>query len=127
MPYSVDQILIGIVFQIAIVAALAAWGRWVARRRGDGLLWRRAARLPWVALALGTVGMVLGIVLIVDSFAAVAHGDPSQKATRLAEGISRAMSWSAPPLLLSIAGYVGCVITYLIGTLAAQRPPDGRS
>jgi len=127
MPYSADQVLIGIIFQIGIVAALAAWGRWVARRRGNGIGWQRAAKLPWIAFAFGTVGMLLGIYLIVDSFAAIANGDPSEKATRLAAGISRAMNWSAPPLFLSMAGYVGCVIAFLIGTLADQRPPGGRS
>ncbi len=129
MPYSVDQILIGIVFQIAIVAALAAWGRWVARRRGDGIWWQRAASMPWIAFAFGTLGMGVGIYFLIDSFAAVAHDAPSEKATRLAQGISRAMNWSAPLMVLSIACYVGCVIAFAIGSAADQRPdtPGGRS
>lgn len=117
---TVEDIVLGVVIQVAIVAALHAWGRWVAARQG-GVAWRRAAWMPWVAFALGSIGAVIGVVFLLGAFAAVASVDPADKASRLAGGISNAMRYSAPFLLSSWALYVASVVAFLLGSVRSPR------
>jgi hypothetical protein len=119
--FPVAQIGFVMFMQVCLVAALASWGSWVARRRGNGLWWRRAARLPWLALVIGLVGMIVGVSMLISTFGAIAKDHPADKATHLAQGISRAMMVSGPLQLLAIACHVGCAILFLVATLRAPR------
>lgn len=119
-----EELAQGFVVQVLIVAALHAWGRWVAARQG-GVAWRRATSMPWVALGLGSIGAAIGVGFAVRTFAAIGSVDPAEKATRLADGISRAMSYSAPFLLGSWALYLASLIAFLIGSVRAPRRTAG--
>jgi len=120
MPQELPTVwIIGFIVQLALVFALSRWGAWVARRKGGGA-WGYIAWFPWLAFALGLIGAATGIYLLAGSFGAVAHVDASQKATMLAQSISRAMNVSAPLILSSWAVYLTCVVIYLVGTI--QRP-----
>ncbi|MCC7382101.1 MAG: MotA/TolQ/ExbB proton channel family protein [Deltaproteobacteria bacterium] len=61
------------------------------------------AMLANVAMLAGLLGTIVGLI---QCFAAVAVGDPSEKATMLAKGISEAMNCTAFGLLTAIPGLV---------------------
>ncbi|MBM4365976.1 MAG: MotA/TolQ/ExbB proton channel family protein [Deltaproteobacteria bacterium] len=114
-PAIIAGVLFTLIVQVAITAALFAWGRWVARRRGT-VAWARAAWLPVVAGALwllGTGGTILGLV---RAFARVAEVSPEQKAVALAAGIETAM-WSTA--LFSIPSgvlYLVALVAFAVGS-----------
>jgi biopolymer transport protein ExbB/TolQ len=59
------------------------------------------AMLANVAMLAGLLGTIVGLI---QCFAAVATGDPSEKATMLAKGISEAMNCTAFGLITAIPG-----------------------
>jgi len=61
------------------------------------------AMLANVAMLAGLLGTIVGLI---QCFAAVAVGDPSEKATMLAKGISEAMNCTAFGLITAIPGLV---------------------
>jgi biopolymer transport protein ExbB/TolQ len=61
------------------------------------------ATLANVAMLAGLLGTIVGLI---QCFAAVAVGDPSEKATMLAKGISEAMNCTAFGLLTAIPALV---------------------
>jgi hypothetical protein len=116
----IPQFVVALLLQLAVVWALTAWGRWTARRQGEGVWWRRASHAPAAAFVLGFVGVAISSLMLISAFDSVSTADPSSKATRLAEGISRAMTAAAAPLLLSWLLYAGSVVTFLVGSF---KPP----
>lgn len=61
------------------------------------------AMLANVAMLAGLLGTIVGLI---QCFAAVAVGDPSEKATMLAKGISEAMNCTAFGLLTALPGLI---------------------
>lgn len=117
----VGQIVIGIVVQAAMAAALSAWGRWVEKRMGGGRAWVWARRGPWLSFVLLLAGMVVGIWFLTRAFGAVGNVDPSKKAAHLAEGISNAMNVSA---LFFVPGYLILLVSvsmFIVGSLREPR------
>jgi biopolymer transport protein ExbB len=62
------------------------------------------AMLANVAMLAGLLGTIVGLI---QCFAAVAVGDPSEKATMLAKGISEAMNCTAFGLIAAIVALMG--------------------
>jgi len=62
------------------------------------------ALLANLAMLSGLLGTVSGLI---GSFDAVAHADPSSRATKLAEGISEAMNCTAFGLLAALVALIG--------------------
>ncbi len=117
----VTQLVVGLVVQVVVTGALAAWGRWVEARMGGGVLWKWARRGPWLSFALVIPGMLLGIWLITRAFGAAQSLSSEYKARALAEGISRAMNVSA---LFFLPGYLillGSIVAFVVGSLRAAR------
>jgi biopolymer transport protein ExbB/TolQ len=65
------------------------------------------AMLANVAMLAGLLGTIVGLI---QCFAAVAVGDPSEKATMLAKGISEAMNCTAFGLLAAIVALIGFAV-----------------
>ena len=87
---------------------LALWAFWLGRQPGVPR-WMRYAPIPLLIVGIG--GPLLTARALNDSFRDVQNVDPSAKATRLAEGISAAMNWTAGAigLLLVSAVVLGVV------------------
>ena len=121
-------IVLGALLQLAFFFALATWGRWVARRNGNGGLFRIASYVPWIAFSLITIGTILGVVLLSRVFDAIKHSDPAYKATVLAQGISEAMNVSAMFLLPGYALLFFAIVTFAVGSFrrvhADARQPE---
>lgn len=117
----VTQLVVGLVVQIVVTGALAAWGRWVEARMGGGAAWKWARRGPWLSFALVVPGMLLGIWLITRAFGAVQTASPEHRARALAEGLSTAMNVSA---LFFLPGYLillASLVTFIVGSVRAAR------
>jgi len=96
------------------------WGRSVAKKRG-GRGWLLASYLPLLAATASMVGVFFTIVGLIRAFGAVAHADPSSKATLLAEGIATAMWATALGVGVSLVLYVASIVTFAVGELTARR------
>lgn len=81
--------------------------------------------LPFVVAVLAPVAGILGTVIGLQvAFGATAEADPSQKAARLAEGISAAMSWTAMAIVFSVT-FIAAVVAAELATRTKSRPsPD---
>lgn len=126
-PELVQQIVVGVALQLVATAALAAWGRWVAQRMGGGPWWKWASRGPWGSFVLLTVGMGIGIAMLMRAFDATTTVDPARKATVLAEGISSAMNVS---VLFFVPGYLllfAAVVTFVVGSLKHSATGPARA
>jgi hypothetical protein len=106
---------------LLLIGALLLWGRWVARKH-DSRGWWIAAWLPVLGLVVQHVGILLTILGLLDAFEAVSAAPPHSRAVQLAGGIASAMWATAVGLGLATLIYLGCAITYLVGTLRAPRP-----
>jgi hypothetical protein len=114
---------IGLLVQVAVPVALVLWGRSVAKKRG-GRGWLLASYLPAVAAIASTVGVFFTIVGLIRAFGAVAHADPSSKATLLSEGIATAMWATALGVGASIVLYAASIVIFAVGELTARREPE---
>ncbi|GAB4114314.1 MAG: hypothetical protein OHK0013_49250 [Sandaracinaceae bacterium] len=106
---------------LLLIGALLLWGRWVARRH-DSRGWWIAAWLPVLGLVIQHAGILLTIFGLMQAFDAVSAAPPESRAVQLAGGIASAMWATAIGLGLATLIYLGCAITYLVGTLRAPRP-----
>jgi len=114
----VTEIAIGFALQLVVTLAFAAWGRWVARRMGNGRYWRIVRWTPWASTGLLTIGTVVGVVYLTRTFASLANAEnAARKQSLVAEGISNAMNRSA---FFMLAGYlllfVG-LVSFIVGSL----------
>jgi hypothetical protein len=91
------------------LAALIAWTRWL-RRRTATPPWARAIAISFVAI--GSLGVVVTIVLAVQSFGAATADSTSEAdaARMLAEGLSESMNCGALASLVAVAGAVWLVV-----------------
>lgn len=121
----VDEIIIGLIVQVLVTFALFSWGRWVARRQGHGVFWRRAAWLPWVSFALSAGGLLVSVLFLVRAFGAVDQADPARKAQMLAESISNAMNVAALTIVPGNALFLVGIVVFAIGSL--RRPSTAPS
>src|SRR5690242_12443690 len=115
--------VVGLALQLAIIVGLFMWGRWVAKRQGDGPYWRWMVFAPWVAASLHVAGVLIAIWLLIDVFGAVAFAPPDERAALLSDGIQRAMigsaiCWAPGTLLFLIA-----LVSYIVGTLRPPKAP----
>ncbi len=117
----VGAIAVAAVVQVLVALGLHAWGRWVARRRGGGRGWRRAAWAPLVAVVLSIFGMIVPAVMLVRAFDGIANVDPAMKATVLAENISAAMNATALFAVPSTLLYLASIVAFAIGSLMKPR------
>lgn len=123
--FSPAELLLGVALQLLFTWALAAWGAWVAVRRGNGRFWRFARRTPWISLALLTVGTIVGVVLLMRSFGAVSNVAASERSSQLAQSIAGAMKASAPFLVSGYGLLLFAVVSFVVGSLRA--PATGAS
>jgi hypothetical protein len=105
---------------LLLIGALLLWGRWVARKHNSRGWWI-AAWLPVLGLVIQHVGILLTIFGLMEAFETVSAAPPESRAVQLAGGIASAMWATAIGLGLATLIYLGCAITYLVGTLRA--PP----
>jgi hypothetical protein len=122
----IDQLVVGLVLQVVMTLALAAWGRWVAKRRGGTRAWTWAARGPWASFVVLTVGMLITIRMLMNVFDGLANSDPARKQQILSEGIARAMTVSA---MFIVPGYlilIVCVTMFIVGSIKAPAVTQDR-
>jgi hypothetical protein len=119
----VQQIVVGLVLQVLVTFALSAWGGWVARRRGNGRAWAWAPRAPWISFALLTIGLAISLPMLLRTFDRIATVEASNRATALAEGISRAMKVSAPFFGFGYLVLFVFVAFCVVGSLRAPVQP----
>jgi biopolymer transport protein ExbB/TolQ len=70
-------------------------------------------RTPYLAMLanLATLAGLLGTIMgMIKSFASAANADASQKATKLAEGISEAMNCTAFGIFTALVGLIGFAV-----------------
>jgi biopolymer transport protein ExbB/TolQ len=114
-----------LVIAVSVLSARLAW-RMSRRWRELGLPLRVLAVATALPLTVGLLGAPLALLRsFLDSFLDIGTSsvEPSQKARRLAEGISEAMNCSALALLVGIP-------VLLVAALVSKRdrrggPPDG--
>jgi hypothetical protein len=101
---------------LGIVLALCWWARRLAARP---LAPRFLYYLPYPLFLGWGVGTFGTVYMLIRAFGATAGGDPSTKATRLAQGISEAMNCAAFELLL----IVSALPLLLVYHFRLPRPP----
>jgi hypothetical protein len=109
---------VGLVLQMALALGLRRWGLAVAARL-PGVWWRRMTWAPIVALTLSLTGAAVAAIILVRTFIAVSAGEPSEKATRLAQGISAAMNTTAFFAVGSTALFLASAVVFFVGWLRA--------
>ncbi len=105
-------------FQFAVSVVLWHWGR---RHRHRGAFFRLMSNAPLVALAFAGTGMLITFIIFLNTMVRVSHGDPSMKATLLAQGISTAMNRTARYAFPAAALYVASAVTFFVGWLRADH------
>jgi len=60
-----------------------------------------------VVVVVGVAGFAATVVGLLQAFGAVSHVAPEEKAARLADGISTAMTWTTAALVAQLVGVVG--------------------
>jgi hypothetical protein len=115
-----SQIVVGLLLHGIVTAALLAWSRAIARRH-SGPWWQKQVRLPWLGFAFAVAGLVLAGVLMTRAWNAVGSENASNKATRLAEGISLSLDWGA---LFIVAGWLLYAISVVTCIAGAIKKPS---
>ena len=108
---------------LLVTIGLALWARWLGRLYGVP---RFVRYLPWVFVVTWAVGMG-SVWALVRAFGAVSGVSPSQKATILAEGISKAMkpfALSTGTLVLGALALLGLTWKYRWSAKPDDVPND---
>lgn len=106
----------GVLLQLAMVYALWAWGRWVARRHEERPFWRWMSHAPWIAFVLQALGVVVTVALLLRAFQAIGSVNAAERASVLADGISTAMNASLCLMLPAYTLYAIALVSFLAGT-----------
>lgn len=92
---------------LGIAIALSIWSRRLAARPGAPRFLRYFPYPLFLGWAVGTFGTIYWLV---HSFNTVAAFDPAEKATYLAQGISKAMNWVAFESLVVLIAFIALII-----------------
>lgn len=108
---------------LALLVLLYRWGGWVARRQGDGPLWRAAKRLPLWALVFGVLSVAAPLTVLLGQFRRVATAPDAQtKQALLSMGVSEALNTAAIPGLATQVLVLLSVVLFTVGSLREPRP-----
>ena len=115
-------VILGGLVQLAIMAALVRWGRWVAARR-TGRWWHAASLLPVLSFVFWWAGIGGTVIGLVHAFDVVATLPAQEKSLALSDGISSAMMWTAVLCPAAFVTIVAALIVFAIGTRANPEQP----
>jgi hypothetical protein len=106
----------GLLVVLLATVLLCAWARHLRKQRG--LAWLGV--IPWV-LGLGFIDAVVGFAWgMARAFDVVAHANPAEKATLLAQGISWAMNAIAIQVVVMLAAAILLSVIALRPTWTAR-------
>ncbi len=110
-------VLIGLVMQVLLTAALVWLARRVALRR-DTPFWRGMVWLPVAGGVAPVVGLAGTVVALLWAFQAVADQPPADKAGELASAIGGAMMFTAVGGIAGTLATVGSFVASVVGLVA---------
>lgn len=107
--------------QLFVGLGLYLWGHKIGSRLGGW--WRRATWLPLAGVVASAFGIAYALWQLRRVDRALHAAPASEKASRLAEGISSMMNVSGGLALLSWALYIASIVVFTLGALQTPTPP----